>query len=78
MAVVAVKPVPVTVNVVAGAPAVTDVGEIEVTVGGITGGVVPPPPEFEEPPQPLRMASTKGPRSKNERRSLHVMKVEPI
>lgn len=51
------NPVPVTVKVCEGAPAVTEVGDIEVTVGGVGDvgdvGVVPvPPPLAGELPHP--------------------------
>jgi hypothetical protein len=44
-----VKPVPVTVRVVAAVPAAIEVGEMEVTVGAATGGVGVPEPEPELP-----------------------------
>jgi hypothetical protein len=49
MVVLEVKPVPVTVRVVAAVPAAIEVGEMEVTVGAATGGVGVPEPEPELP-----------------------------
>jgi hypothetical protein len=47
------NPVPLTVRVSGPAPAIAAVGVIELTVGAVTGGGVVPP-EFDDPPQPVR------------------------
>jgi hypothetical protein len=61
IAVVLVKPVPVTVSVVAPEPALTLVGEIDDTVGAAAGGGVVVVPLLDEEEQPAKNG-TKRPR----------------